>query len=73
MKLHFKENLIYLRKKNGYSQIGLASEIGITKGVIGSYEEGRAMPAAENLIKLACLFGVTVDAILQKDLSEGVK
>lgn len=74
MKLHFRQNLIYLRKRHGYSQITLADEIGVSRSVIGAYEEGRSMPPAENLIRLADLFGVTVDAILRADLyKQGVK
>lgn len=73
MKLHFRENLIYLRKKQGYSQIELANEIGCARGALAAWEEGRSMAKVENLIQLSSLFGLTLEALLQKDVSEGVE
>ena len=64
MEIHFKENLKYLRKLYGYSQTTLAEHIGVTRAVIGSYEEGRAMPSIQTLLKIANHFDLFLDTLI---------
>jgi len=62
-------NIKFLRKESGWTQQDLANELGVKRPQIGSYEEGRADPRIQTLIKLSDLFNVSVDDLLGKDLS----
>ena len=63
-------NLRYMRKKvRKLSQQELAAELGISRGALGSYEEGRAEPKLTLLTQIAQFFGVSVDALLNQDLT----
>lgn len=60
----FHFNLKQLRKRSGLTQGTLADKLGLKRAVIGAYEEGRAEPKIENLIKIANFFNRTVDEIV---------
>lgn len=62
-------NIRSQRKKRGLTQEELANKIGLTRSIVGAYEEGRAEPKLSTLQNLAHLFDVTVDALLDSDLS----
>ena len=63
------ENIRFLRKQKGLTQEQFAEKIGIKRSVVGAYEEGRASPPLETLLKMAELFQVTADDFISKDLS----
>ena len=63
-------NIKALRKKAGLTQGALAEKMGIKRSLIGAYEEGRAEPRINNLVKLSEVFNIPIDALVQKDLSE---
>ena len=63
------ENIKYLRKKAGLTQEQVAETIGIKRSLVGAYEEGRADPRISNLIKMAEVFGTSVDILINKDVS----
>ena len=55
-----------LRAERGWSQRELARRVGVSsKSVISYYELGERFPSYEVLIKLANVFGVTTDYLLQ--------
>jgi transcriptional regulator with XRE-family HTH domain len=58
------QNIRVLRKKMGFTQEKFAEVLGVKRSLIGAYEESRAIPPAENLNKLAELFGVSLDQLL---------
>jgi DNA-binding XRE family transcriptional regulator/SOS-response transcriptional repressor LexA len=60
----FHYNLRQLRKRAGLTQGGLADKLNLKRAVIGAYEEGRAEPKIENLIKIASFFNRTVDEVV---------
>ena len=62
MKLH--ERLSELRKKNKLTQQRVADYLGISRGAYANYETGAREPDTDTLIKLADLFGVTVDSLV---------
>lgn len=64
------ENIKFLRKDAGYTQEQLAEKVGIKRSLIGAYEEGRADPRLTNLIRMAEVFGVSLDALITKDCSK---
>ena len=72
METNFKDNLYYLRRKNGVTQQELAKELGM-KGhtTIQSYESGRAFPKLEKLSLLTSYFDVTIDELVYAKLCDG--
>lgn len=66
---YLSSNLRYLRKQNILTQNDLAQRIGIKRSLLGAYEEERAEPRIETLRKLATLFQLPIDALLDRDLS----
>ena len=70
---YFQSNLKYLRKSKALTQGDLANKIGVNRPKIGSYEEGRAEPKFETLQNISHFFQVTIDDLLEKDLSKEAK
>ena len=61
-------NIRYLRKSKGLTQDELADKIGVNRAMIGSYEEGRAIPKLQSLQTLSHYFNITLDALVLSDL-----
>ena len=63
------------RQDAGLTKEGAAKLVGISKASIDAYEQGRNMPPADRLRKLADIYGVSTDYLLgrvdQPDLSTG--
>ncbi|MDE6833420.1 MAG: helix-turn-helix domain-containing protein [Ruminococcus sp.] len=53
-----------LRKESGLTQQEVASQLGVTKGTVGNYEQGIRCPSNDALVKLADIFHVTVNYLL---------
>lgn len=67
--MKFKENLRYLRKANNLSQNELADRLGYKSfTTVQKWEDGTSFPKVENLNKLADIFNVEVDHLLNYDL-----
>lgn len=64
------DRLKALRKKRGYSQQQMAQKLHLTQGAISQWENGLTVPAADQLLSLAEVFGVSVDEILRGDQPE---
>ena len=62
--MEFKDRLVELRKQNDVSQKDLAHVLGVKTGTIGNYEVGSRFPRANELIKIADYFGVSIDYLL---------
>lgn len=60
----FGEKLKNLRLAKKISQKDLAERIGIAKSVISFYESGERFPSYDVLIKIARIFNVTTDYLL---------
>lgn len=58
-----------LRLKNNYSQTELSELIYVTRQAISNWENGKATPDSEILIKLSELYNVSIDEILVGELS----
>jgi len=59
------ERIKQLRKQCGYSQMQLAKKLHLTQGAISQWENGLTVPAADQLVSLASVFGVSVDNLLE--------
>jgi transcriptional regulator with XRE-family HTH domain len=64
------DNIKFLRKNNHMTQEQLAEKIGIKRSLLGAYEEGRADPRLNNLLKISEVFKVSVDTLISEDVSE---
>lgn len=53
-----------LRRRMGMSQAELARRLRVSASAIGMYEQGRRQPAADTLVALGGVFGVSVDYLL---------
>lgn len=60
----FAEKLLALRRARGWSQEELAAQVGVSRQALSKWENGAAMPDAENILAIAKLFGVTTDYLL---------
>lgn len=65
----FATNIRYLRNKKGLSQQALADEFDLTRGQLASYEDNRAEPSQETLIKYSAYFKLPIDALIKNDLT----
>lgn len=61
------EKLRALREAKGLTQLQVANKIGISKAMISAYETASKAPSIEVLIRLARLFGVSVDYLVCVD------
>ena len=65
--MKMQDKLIMLRKKAGWSQDDLAEKINISRQAISRWENGTALPDAQNVLQLSKLFNVTTDYLLNDD------
>jgi transcriptional regulator with XRE-family HTH domain len=63
------KNLKFLRAKHGLTQKQLAEKLGLKQAAIGAYEEERSTPPLASLLDISKIFNVSLDAIVNKDLS----
>lgn len=66
----FKDNLISLRKIHGYSQDELAEKIGVTRQTLSKYETGESLPDIERCKRLADIFGVSMDDLVNYEKTD---
>lgn len=59
-----KDNLVLLRKLNGYSQEEIAEKIGISRQAYGKWEKGETIPDIEKCALLASVYGITIDGLI---------
>ena len=67
-----RDNLIMLRKLNGYSQEEIAEKIDISRQAYAKWENGTTVPDIDKASKLAKVYGVTLDGLMKKEDLEGV-
>lgn len=71
VKLYIK-NIKYLRRQNEMTQSAMADLLGFKgKSSLCAIETGKVGMSIENLTKLADYFGVTLDQLVNKNLSDG--
>ena len=61
------EKIINLRKAHGWSQEDLAEKLNISRQAISRWENGTALPDAQNILQISKLFNVTTDYLLHDD------
>ena len=68
----FAENLIQLRKLNHMSQDELADQIGVSRQTLSKYETGESLSDIEKCKRLADVFGVTVDDLINYEKKDSL-
>ena len=64
------EKLVSLRKQKGLTQMELAGELHVSRQAISRWEVGDAMPGMDKLKLLSELYEVSVDFLLNDNLTE---
>ena len=67
MENNFGNKLKELRIEKGIGQIELAKILGVSKGMISLWENGKNEPKLSNLIAISNFFGVSLDYLAGKE------
>ena len=67
-----KDNLVMLRKLNGYSQEQIAEKIGISRQAYAKWETGMTVPDIEKAELLAKTYGITLDSLTKSENVDGI-
>ena len=62
--MELKENIIALRKQKNLSQGDLAEAMQVSRQSVSKWETGQSIPDLEKLVRMAQLFGVTLDELV---------
>lgn len=69
--MYLKENIKLLRNKMNMSQEKLAQEIGgYSRGTVAKWETGETIPDIYQINQMAKLFGISIDELVNKNLSD---
>jgi transcriptional regulator with XRE-family HTH domain len=63
-------NIRHLRRKYQFTQEEMAKKLGIKRSLLGAYEEDRANPRLDVLVKAAEIFNVSVDRLVSEPLGD---
>ena len=66
------ENLRYLREINEYRQEDVSARINVARQTYSTYENGKRTPCVDTLRCLAKLYGISMDALVDSDLSQSL-
>lgn len=61
----FGEMISSLRKEKGMTQLELAEKMGVTDKAVSKWERNLSFPDVSSLPRLAEIFGITVDELIQ--------
>lgn len=65
--MKLSDKLIMLRKESGWSQEDFAEKVEVSRQAISRWENGTALPDAQNILRISKLFHVTADYLLNDD------
>ncbi|MDY3548212.1 helix-turn-helix transcriptional regulator [Riemerella anatipestifer] len=66
---YFGTNIKKIRQIKGLSQQAFADMLNLTRGIISSYEDGRAEPKVETLLRIAQFLDMKTDDLISKPLT----
>jgi transcriptional regulator with XRE-family HTH domain len=67
---NIQKNIKHLRSLKGFSQERFAEDLGWSRSMVGSYEEGRSEPPIDRLIDLSDYFRLPIDILVKNDLTQ---
>lgn len=62
-------NIAYLRRRKQMTQLQLSEAVSVSHQAVSKWERGVALPDVETVLLLSRLFGVSMEDLLQKDLT----
>ena len=65
--MKLSDKLIELRKEKGWSQEDFAEKLDVSRQAISRWENGSALPDAQNILRISKLFSVSADYLLNDD------
>ena len=71
--MKMSDKLIELRKEKGWSQEDFAEKLDVSRQAISRWENGIALPDAQNILRISKLFRVTADYLLNDDYQREVE
>ena len=66
----FADKLIRLRKKAGWSQEELASQMNVSRQSVSKWEGAQSVPDLDKIVRLSKLFGVSTDYLLKDEIED---
>ncbi len=66
--IKFGERLKELRQEKNIGQVELAAKIGVSKGIISLWEQGKREPTLSSLISIADFFNITIDYLIGREI-----
>jgi transcriptional regulator with XRE-family HTH domain len=67
---YLSNNIRQLRKENNLTQNDLAQKLGIKRSLLGAYEEQRAEPKLATIQKLAALYQLPLETLINHDMTK---
>lgn len=65
--MNLPDKIIKHRKSNGWSQEEFAEKLNVSRQAVSRWENGSALPDAQNILQISRLFDVTTDYLLNDD------
>ena len=62
------DKIMNLRKKAGWSQDELASQLNVTRQSVSKWEGAQSVPDMDRIVQMSRLFGVTTDYLLKDEI-----
>jgi len=72
MNICIAENLKFLRYQNGYTLEALAEIISVSRQSVAKWESGDSLPDILNCVKLASLYKISLDELVNRPLETAV-
>lgn len=66
--MNLGEKINYYRESRGLTQAELGAELFVTRQTVSLWEKGQTLPSLDNIVRLAEIFGVTIDELLRADI-----
>lgn len=64
------ENLVALRKSHGFTQNDISQKMFVSRQAVSKWERGETVPDLVSLSALSQLYGITLDDLVKKDLTQ---
>ena len=66
--MKLSDKIMYLRKKNGWSQENLAERLNVSRQSVSKWESGASVPDLDKILLLSQIFEVSTDLLLKDEL-----
>lgn len=71
--MQLSEKLKYYRKKLGLRQQDIAGLLNLERSTYSYYETGKTTPTLDTLVKLAAIFNISIDTLVESESSGTLK